>query len=152
MEKNIPLRQWYIEHKICVACGQRDAFDVRQKCPECLKQAAVNNAKYRCLDRERSYYPKCKAKREAQIAAELCPNYEKPAVHGQLCQRHYVKKQWAHEKEKQMRLQRRDPRRERVKNGMCWFCEMPALEGKNVCELHYSDYTEREAARITHGS
>lgn len=35
---------------------------------------------------------------------------------------------------------------------VCVACEMPALEGKNVCELHYSDYTEREAARITHGS
>ena len=143
MGNNVPLRQWYIEHKICVACGQRDAFEGRQKCPECLEKAATSNAKYRNLDRERSYYPRRKAKREARIAAGLCPICGKPAVCGQLCLRHYTKKQWAHEREKQMRQQRGDPRRERIKNGMCWFCETAALEGKNVCELHYSEIMER---------
>lgn len=143
MDANMTRKQWYLSHGICVACGQRDAFEGRQKCPECLEKAANNNAKYRSLDRERSYYPRRKAKRDARIAAGLCPNCGKPAVYGQLCLRHYVKKQLVHEKEKQIRLQRGDSRRERVQNGMCWFCDTPALEGMKVCEYHYADIMKR---------
>ena len=107
-------RQWYIEHGICVACGQRDAFMGRQKCPECLEKANNSNALYRdrYKEQERTVYgPRRKAKRQARIAAGLCPNCGKPAVHGQLCARHYAKKRQKHEKEKQERAIRGDPRR-----------------------------------------
>lgn len=139
----VPLRQWYIEHKICVSCGQRDAFNGRQKCPECLEKATLSNIKYRSLERERGYYPRRKEKREARIAEGLCPNCGKPAVKGQLCFECYIKKQRKHEKEKEARLQREDPRRVRVENGMCWFCEKPVLVGMRVCELHYDKTMER---------
>ena len=143
MGNNNNLRQWYIEHHICVACGRRDAFEGRQKCPECLEKAANDNAKYRSLERERSYYPRRKAKREERIAAGLCTVCGKPATCGQLCLRCYTKKKWRREKEKQQRLQRGDPRRERIKNGMCWFCEMPAIAGMKVCERHYAEINKR---------
>ena len=42
MSNSVPLRQWYIEHKICVSCGQRDAFNGRQKCPECLENTGAS--------------------------------------------------------------------------------------------------------------
>lgn len=142
MNKN-PLLQWYIEHGICVCCRQRDAFGGRQKCPECLEKATISNARYRNLDRERRYYPKRKAKREARVSAGLCPLCGKPAVKGQLCLECYVKKQRKHEKEKEARLQRGDPRRMRVENGMCWFCKEPAIVGMRVCESHYNKTMER---------
>ena len=140
---SVSLRQWYIEHKICVSCGQRDAFNGRQKCPECLEKATLNNIKYRSLERERSYYLRRKEKRDARISAGLCPFCGKAAVKGQLCLECYVRKQRRHEKEKRQRELRGDPRRERVKNGLCWFCDSPALEGKTVCKKHYDDILVR---------
>lgn len=139
----ISLRQWYIDHKICVSCGQRDAFNGRQKCPECLEKATLSNIKYRSPERERSYYPRRKAKREERIAAGLCPNCGRPAVKGQLCLDCYAKKQQKHEKEKAARLLRGDPRRVRVENGLCWFCEKTAIPGLRVCEFHYAKMMER---------
>ena len=137
------LRQWYIEHKICVSCGQHDAFNGRQKCPECLEKATLNNMKYRSLERERGYYPRRKAKREARIAEGLCPNCGKTAVKGQLCLECYVKHQKQHEKEKQQRALRGDPRRERIKKGLCWFCDSPSLKEMKVCQKHYDDIQAR---------
>lgn len=139
----IPLRQWYIDHKICVSCGQRDAFNGRQKCPECLEKSTLNNIKYRSLERERSYYPRRKAKREERIAAGLCPNCGRSAVKGRLCVECYAKKQQRHEKEKAARSIRGDPRRIRVENGLCWFCETPAIPGLRVCEVHYAKTMEK---------
>lgn len=143
MSNSVPLRQWYIEHKICVSCGQRDAFNGRQKCPECLEKATLNNIKYRSLERERNYYQRRKEKRDARISAGLCPICGKAAVKGQLCLECYMKHQRRHEKEKQQRALRGDPRRERIKNGLCWFCDSPALEGKKVCQKHYDDIQAR---------
>lgn len=143
MANKVSLRQWYIEHKICVSCGQRDAFNGRQKCPECLEKATLNNMKYRSLERERSYYQRRKEKRDARISAGLCPICGKAAVKGQLCLECYMKHQRRHEKEKQQRALRGDPRRERIKNGLCWFCDSPALEGKKVCQKHYDDIQAR---------
>lgn len=143
MGNSVPLRQWYIDHKICVACGQRDAFNGRQKCPECLEKATLSNIKYRSLERERSYYTRRKAKREDRISQGLCPNCGKPAVKGQLCLEHYVKSRKRREVEKQYRMQRGDPRRIRVENGKCWFCESPAIDGMHVCELHYKKTIEK---------
>lgn len=143
MGNNVTLRQWYIDHKICVACGQRDAFEGRQKCPECLEKANNDNAKYRSLERERTYYPRRKEKREIRIASGLCPICGKTATNGQLCQRCYIKRRLRREKEKEERMQRGDPRRKRVENGLCWFCEAPALEGRSVCQLHYTEIIER---------
>ena len=143
MANKVPLRQWYIEHKICVSCGQRDAFNGRQKCPECLEKATLSNMKYRSLERERSYYPRRKEKRDSRISAGLCPFCGKAAVKGQLCLECYIRVQRKHEKEKQQRALRGDPRRERIKKGLCWFCDSPALEGKKVCQKHYDDIQAR---------
>ena len=84
-----------------------------------------------------------KEKRDARISAGLCPICGKAAVKGQLCLECYMKHQRRHEKEKQQRALRGDPRRERIKNGLCWFCDSPALEGKKVCQKHYDDIQAR---------
>lgn len=143
MGNEVSRRQWYIEHGICVACGQRDAFNGRQKCPECLEKANLSNAKYRSLERERTYYPRRKAKREARIAEGLCIFCGKKATKGQLCLECWLRKQRRREKEKSERRQRGDPRRIRVENGFCWFCENPALDGMRVCENHYRKTMEK---------
>lgn len=134
---NNSLRQWYIDHNICVACGQRDAFNGRQKCPECLEKAIIQNMKYRSLERERSYYPRRKEKREQRIADGLCPICGKPAAKGQLCLEHFIKRRRKRETEKMEREIRGDPRRIRVENGLCWFCSEQALPEKRVCQKHY---------------
>lgn len=136
-------REWYKAHGICVRCGQRDAFPGRFQCAECLEYTTLYNIKCRSLEKERSYYPRKKEKRDARIADGLCPFCGKPAVKGQLCLECYVKHQRRHEKEKQQRALRGDPRRERIKKGLCWFCDAPALEGKKVCQKHYDDIQAR---------
>lgn len=137
------LRQWYIEHHICVSCGQRDAFNGRQKCPECLEKAVLCNMKYRSLERERKYYGRRKEKREARISSGLCPICGRPAVKGQMCLECYVRRRRQREREKTQRAQRGDPRRARVENGLCWFCDSPALAGKKVCQNHYDEILTR---------
>lgn len=139
----VPLRQWYIEHGICVACGQQDAFPGRQKCPKCLEKATLSNIKYRSLERERTYYPRRKEKRMARIADGLCPQCGRPAKVGQLCLECYAKKCRRREAEKTERAQRGDPRKARVNNGKCYFCEAQALTGKRVCAKHYADILAR---------
>ena len=133
------LRQWYIDHKICVCCRRRNAFNGRQKCPECLEKATLDNIKYRSLEKERIYYQRRKEKRETRKASGLCTVCGRPAIKGQFCLECYVKRRKRHEKEKQQRASRGDPRRERVEKGLCWFCDSPALEGKKVCQKHYDD-------------
>lgn len=132
-------REWYAEHGICIVCGQRDALPGRKKCAECTEKATLNNIKYRSLERERSYYPRRKQKREQRIAAGLCPICGKPAKYGQLCYEHYLKKRRKQEAEKAERAARGDPRRIRVTNGRCWFCDNDALPGMKVCQVHYTE-------------
>lgn len=136
-------KTWYLQHNICVVCGQRDALPNRQKCAICTEKATLSNIKYRSLDRERTYYAKRKAKRQERIANGLCPNCGKIAVKGQLCIDCYAKKQKTHEQEKREREARGDPRRERIKNGKCWFCNNAALPGMKVCKDHYNDLGNR---------
>ena len=143
MANKNPLLQGYIDHKICISCRQRDAFNGRQKCPECLEKATIDNMKYRSLERERGYYQRRKEKREARISAGLCPVCGRAAVKGQLCLECYIKRQRRREKEKIYRALSGDPRRERIKKGLCWFCDSPALEGKKVCQKHYDDILAR---------
>lgn len=136
-------RKWYSAHGICVVCGQRDALPGRQKCAECTEKATLNNIKYRSLERERMYYPRRKAKREARIAAGLCPICGKPAKYGQLCYEHYIKKKRKNEREKEKRAATGDPRRNRVAVGKCWFCNNRALPGMKVCQAHYTALMNR---------
>jgi hypothetical protein len=136
-------RAWYIRHGICPVCGQNDALPGRQKCAACTEKSTLNNIKYRSLEKERTYYQKKKLKRQERIAAGLCPRCGKPAIKGQLCLDHYVKKQHIHEMEKREREIKGDPRRERVKNGKCWFCNNTALPGKKVCQIHYDVLSNR---------
>lgn len=139
----IPLRQWYIEHGICVSCGQRDAFNGRQKCPECLEKARLSNAKYRSLERDRSYYPRRKEKRDARIAEGLCTECGKKATRGKVCTECYTRRRRKREKEKLEREMRGDPRRIRVANGKCWFCDNTALDGMKICARHYEEIMNR---------
>lgn len=136
-------REWYAAHGICISCGQRDAFPGRKKCAECLEKSTLNNIKYRSLERERSYYPRRKQKREERIAAGLCPFCGKPAKYGQLCYECYLKKLKKHEKEKAERAARGDPRLVRIANGKCWFCDNEVLPGKRVCQVHYTELMHR---------
>ena len=136
-------RKWYAEHGICVACGQRDALPNRQKCAECTEKATLNNIKYRSLERERGYYQRRKQKREERIASGLCPNCGKAAKYGQLCYECDLKKLKKHEEEKAERAARGDPRRVRVANGKCWFCDNEALPGMKICQAHYTALMHR---------
>lgn len=115
----------------------------RQKCPECMYKQTMNNMKYRSLEYERGRYAKRKEQRSARIAQKLCPNCGRPAKHGQLCTECYIKKQRVHQREKEQRIQRGDPRRIRAENGMCWYCDSPAMDGKKVCEAHYEALKNR---------
>lgn len=116
----------------------------RQKCPKCLYKQTINNMKYRSLEYERGRYAKRKEARNARIAQKLCPNCGRPAKHGQLCTECYIKKQRVHQREKEQRIQRGDPRRIRVKNGLCWFCSATAMEGKKICKAHYEALQNRD--------
>lgn len=139
-----PLLRWYIEHGICIGCRKESAMPGKQKCPECLYKQTIANIKYRSLEYERGRYAKRKEQRSERIAHKLCPNCGKPAKHGQLCSECYIKKQRVHQRGREQRLQRGDPRRIRVENGLCWLCDSPAMEGKKVCEKHFAELMERK--------
>lgn len=136
--------EWYAAHGICVVCGQRDALPKRKKCAECTEKATLDNIKYRSLERERSYYPRRKQKRKERISAGLCPICGKTAKYGQLCYECYLKRRKRREKEKAERAARGDPRRIRIANGKCWFCDNDALPELKVCQTHYTEIMCRQ--------
>lgn len=143
MARKDKLQQWYIDRGICPVCGQREAWPGGQTCPECREKATLNNIKYRNFDRERTYYPRRKEKREGRIADGLCPICGKPATNGQLCLEHYVKKRKRREQEKAERAARGNPCKLRVESGLCYRCNSPAIDGKRLCEKHYRELMER---------
>lgn len=130
-------RLWYIKHGICVACGQNDAWIGHQKCPDCIEKSQNNNAKYRSIDLERSYYEKRKKKRLERINNGFCEKCgKKKATNGQLCNRCWNMRQTMREKEKAFRGRPGEHFRERRDRGVCLYCCKEVVDGYCFCDSH----------------
>lgn len=140
MNYNKSRYQWLREHKICVQCGQRDAFHGYVRCPECIEKTNVASAKCRDDKEKRIKYNKHSRERSKQLYEErknnrvcttcgrkLSEDYEYSTCI--LCRRKRSEK-------------RRTGRgygeafRERIEAGTCMYCGGDVVEGYKLCEKH----------------
>lgn len=66
-QMNKELRDWYIQHGICVVCGHEKAVPNRKRCWDCLDKAAEWNANYKAnMTEEQKEAAKEKKKQKAE--------------------------------------------------------------------------------------
>lgn len=136
-------RKWYLEHNICPICRKNDLLGDETICPECRAQSTNNilskrnRSEYNAYHSEwsRNTYRKRKelgicvkcGKRKATEANVTCA----------LCRSKY--------NETRRARARTSDRSDRIKNGVCYFCNNPVKEGYKVCEKHYKMNVEKAA-------
>ena len=145
--------KWLKEHGICVSCGQRDAFQGHVRCSECIEKNYLASA--RCWDdkskREKYNQQSNKSRKEKyekRKTAGLCVKCGKPAKNGVYCER-------CREKRNAQRRSGRSPGehfRERIKKGVCIYCEGRVVPGHNFCEKHLEERRKNMEKINSHAS
>lgn len=131
-------RDWLLAHKICPRCGKNDIFGDEKSCPECRAKENRYVMKSREGDGRLEYNKKhrewAKKEHHRRIEVGICTRCGKrKADYGfktcGIC-REKIRNQ-------KKRLTFSNKRDNRVKNGLCFFCDSPVKEGYKVCEKHY---------------
>ena len=137
-ETNNSRRKWYKENGICPRCTKNTLFGDENMCPECSAEMYEININ----SRERlgkDYYNKkhkewSKRTHHEMIERGICTRCRKrKADYGYktcgICraeQRNYKRIKYG-----------KPDRKERYKQGICFFCNSPVKDGYKVCEKHY---------------
>lgn len=135
MNKN-PLKQWYIEHGICINCGSEYAEPHKQICFECWEKQHVRDCKKYWADPERAkrdVAERRKLRRGRRYAAGLCtecgkrPHMEK------------IRECWACREKRRARDKQYNRSKGRLPSDLrgngeyCYRCCLPKCNGEKVC-------------------
>lgn len=136
-------RKWYQENGICPRCRKNKLFGDEKNCIECVSYSytlimpkrEMNREHYNQMHREWS-----KRTHQEMIENGICTRCRKrKADYGYktcgICRD-------KNRKYKQSKSNKID-RKERVKCGLCYFCDNPIKEGYKVCEKHYQINLEK---------
>ena len=143
-EKNNADRKWYRENGICPRCRNNTIFGNENICPECSAEMyEINMNSRERLGREhynevhkewskrtpremieRGICTRCR-KRKADYGYKTCGICRKKI-------RNYKRIKYG-----------KPDRRERYKQGLCYFCDNPIKDGYKVCEKHYQMNVEK---------
>lgn len=117
---------------VCTICGREDAFTMagRAHCAECAERDRgyyQKNVDANRMRKRRSYQATDKPRREARVAAGLCPKCGRPADPPyKTCER-------CRSRNKAVRHERNNAP-PRGSYGTCWQCnKLPAVPGKKLC-------------------
>ena len=147
-EKNNADRKWYIENGICPVCRDNFLFGDEKVCLECgaSKYAETMKSRER-LGRE--HYNKVhkdwsKRTHHEMIQKGICTRCRKRKAD-------YGYKTCGICRDKGRRYKRvkygKPDRRERYKQGLCYFCDNPIKDGYKVCEKHYQMNVEKSLSQ-----
>lgn len=135
MNKN-PRKQWYIEHGICIECGQRDAEPNIQICFECWEKQHDRYVKKYHADPEkakRDVTERRKLRRERRYAAGLCTECGKrPHMKD-------IKYCWACREKRRAQNKQYNQKKGRLPSELrgngeyCYRCCLPKCNGEKVC-------------------
>lgn len=140
-------KQEFIEMGICPICRKEPLFGQEKTCPVCRAKNTEMTLKAREKDPE--HYNKVHrewSRIEYQRRKEqgLCVRCGKrKAYKGLRCGICAEKDLQARHAREPLKL----PRSERVKNGICYFCDRPIKPGYKVCETHYQMNVEKSRKR-----
>lgn len=136
-DKNNKARHWYAEHKICPRCRKNDLVGDEKNCPECRakfvdiakRSRAKRGQEYNAYMRE---YQKKRLEelRDKGICVRCC---KAKATQG------YKTCEKCRDKYKNFYISHysKPDRKERYKEGLCYYCDEKVKDGYKVCEKHY---------------
>lgn len=133
------LREWYKSKGICPKCRVNDAFGKYVHCAECLEKLRLNAIKYQTKEKTKEYTakraPLLKQRYEQHKKDGVCTVCGKrPAKRGLVCQECWLRRRNRREEKKTGGYRRGEHFTERVKKGVCMYCEAPVVAGYCFCE------------------
>lgn len=136
--------KWLKMHKICVACGQKDAFPGYVRCPECIEKVEEASRKCWANDEKRNRYNKRGAERRKELRQErkangLCPRCGKIVKGKYYYCEHCRKKHNENRRAERMRSPG-EHFRERIEAGICMYCGDEIVPGYKLCESCLEKY------------
>lgn len=143
-EKNNADRKWYRENGICPRCRNNTIFGNENICPECsaeMYEINMNSRERLGIEHYNEVHKEwSKRTHHEMIERGICTRCRKrKADYGYktcgICRekiRNY----------KRIKYGKQD-RRERYKQGLCYFCDNPIKDGYKVCEKHYQMNVEK---------
>ena len=127
-------RIWFKEHGICPRCHKAPIMGYEKVCVECkaystnriLKKRENNKEKY---NEYMSNYQREQTRKRRELGiCTRCGKNKTDGVHA-MCAICRTKKQTG--------TNGTDNGKQRVKNGLCYWCGQPVKQGYKVCEKHY---------------
>lgn len=141
-------RDWYKSNKICPRCRVNNLFGNENSCPECSAKMYADNIR----SRERLGREHCN-----KVHAEWSRSTYAKRIELGVCTR--CGKQKADygfktcgicrnkDKEYKQAKYGKPDRKERYKQGLCYFCDNPIKPGYRTCERHYQMNIEKARSR-----
>lgn len=132
-------RKFLLQFELCPKCGKNKLFGDEKNCPECRAAFANRQMKYREKNQEeynekqRIEHRAIYGKRKEQGICVRCGK-RKPKNGYSTCE---ICQQKDRERKRIMYGYGTHDRHERLKYGLCYFCDNPVKDGYKVCEKHY---------------
>ena len=127
-------REFYKQNGICPRCGKNEILGDEKMCPECKARTYETVMK----NRDKDHYNKThrewsKKEYQKRIEAGICTRCGKRDA-----DKGYRTCGLCREKDTNKRRIRnyKQPREDRIKQGLCYFCDNPVVDGLKVCEEH----------------
>lgn len=133
-------RNWYRDHGYCPRCKKNKLMGQEKTCVECRAKGAERLEIKRESDRKAyndsmsSYHKSLYNRRKEQGLCPVCgkANKDKRYVTCNICRN-----------KKNSRTKPKTLKDERIKNGLCIWCDSPVKDGYKICEIHYQMNCEK---------
>lgn len=140
IERQTEIRKWYREQGFCPKCKKNKLMGDEKTCVECRAADANLHQKIRDNNTKAynahmaTYHKSLYDKRKEQGLCPVCgkPNKDKRYITCPICR-----------DKKNRRTQPKFLREERIKNGLCIWCDNPVKNGYKICEKHYQMNCEK---------
>ena len=135
-------REYYKRHGICPMCRKKKAFGNFVHCEECLEKIRINNLKYAAKreEYEKRHNENKRILYNRRKEVGICTNCgQKPAKSGLLCAECRCKVLKRRREKEYSGRTYGEAFRERMKAGLCMYCEKPQEKGYKFCTEHLEE-------------